>query len=80
MQAVTDTPMHRIDRLAYAAELSDPTAEKAAALLRELRAAHGGDEVAVEEAFSGVVRAAWVDGEPWALEWVRRAADDGVGA
>ncbi|MFF9287547.1 hypothetical protein [Streptomyces griseosporeus] len=72
--------MHRIDRLAYNAELSDPTAERAAALLGELRRTHGSDEVAVERAFSDIVRAAWVRGEAWALEWVEKAVSGGVGA
>ncbi|MFF9244692.1 hypothetical protein ACF1AL_38425 [Streptomyces sp. NPDC014801] len=68
--------MHRLDRLAYAAELSDESAEKVTALMRELRQAHGNDE-AVERAFSGAVRAAWVQGEAWAKEWVERAAGPG---
>ncbi|MFE7961346.1 hypothetical protein [Streptomyces sp. NPDC057413] len=69
--------MHRLDRLAYAAELSDESAEKATALMRELRQAHGKDEKAVERAFSDAVRAAWVHGEAWAKEWVKRATGPG---
>jgi hypothetical protein len=72
--------MHRLDRLAYSAELSDPTAEKATALLRELRRTHSRDEGAVERAFSDIVRAAWVRGEPWAQEWVQRATGGPQGA
>lgn len=67
--------MHRLDRLAYAAELSDESAERVTALMRELRQAHGSDEKAVERAFSDALRAAWVQGEAWAQEWVERAAD-----
>jgi hypothetical protein len=69
--------MHRLDRLAYAAELSDESAEKVTALMRKLRQAHGSDETAVERAFSDAVRAAWVRGEAWAKEWVERAAGPG---
>ena len=72
--------MRTIEHLAFAADLSGPTADHAVRLVERLRAEHGGDETAVEAAFSAAVRAAWVGGEPWAVEWVEKATGGAVGA
>ncbi|WP_416520102.1 hypothetical protein [Streptomyces achromogenes] len=46
----------------------------AAAVRRELEAALPGDPEGQERAFGNAVRAAWVAGEAWAVEWVEKAA------
>ncbi|QLJ06819.1 hypothetical protein HZZ00_37970 (plasmid) [Streptomyces sp. NEAU-sy36] len=53
-----------------AGDFPDP----AAALRRGLVARMPGDPAGMERAFGNAVRAAWVRGEPWAVEWVEQTA------
>lgn len=48
--------------------------DPAVVLRRDLEARLPDDPAGVERAFGNTVRAAWVRGEPWAVEWVERAA------
>lgn len=48
------------------------------ALRRDLETALPDDPEGVERAFGNAVRAAWVRGEAWAVEWVRQATGGAV--
>ena len=57
----------------------DLATRKALEVRRELEAALPDDPEGQERAFGNAVRAAWVRGEPWAVQWVERATGGAVG-
>lgn len=62
--------------LANRRTLSLSTARHVAGFLQHLEGEHGaGDDEVIERALSHAVRAAWAQGEPWAVEYVQAAVD-----
>jgi hypothetical protein len=66
-----------VPELARRYGLTPTTAQYILDLRARLSEEHPGDAEAWERAFSDAVRTAWVEGEPWAQEWVSAATCQG---
>ncbi|MEV5145176.1 hypothetical protein AB0L14_12190 [Streptomyces sp. NPDC052727] len=69
------------DHSAWAAQCTPRTSVKINVLLQHLGEEHPGHEEAISREFDDALGSAWVDGEPWAVEYVawRTAHADLVG-
>ncbi|MGW3459910.1 hypothetical protein ACWDE9_10075 [Streptomyces olivaceoviridis] len=70
------------DHGAWASQCTPPTSVKINVLLQHLGDEHPGDEEVISWEFDDALRSAWVDGEPWAVEYMgwRTAHADLVGS
>jgi hypothetical protein len=66
-----------VPELARRYGLTPTTAQYILDLRARLSQEHPNDGEAWERAFSDAVRTAWVEGEPWAQEWVNAATGQG---
>ncbi|MFF9003617.1 hypothetical protein ACF1GW_38630 [Streptomyces achromogenes] len=58
------------ENLAYEMGITMPTTRKVMTLVQQLTAGLPDDHEGQQRAFYNAVRAAWVQGEKWAQEWV----------